>query len=178
MRRAMLALLLSSFALSAQEMPLPKPTPHHEAMKNLEGTWDAVVTMQMAPGQPPMVSKASEVNKLLTGGLWLQSEFTSEMMGTPFEGRGLFGYDPATHKHVGTWVDSMTMAPSNTVGTCKDGCKEMTCTFDGLDMKGKKVTYKEISVVQDPDHRTMTMYTKAKGGKYAQTMTIAYTRRK
>jgi hypothetical protein len=34
-------LLTASFVLGAQE--LPKPTPHHLAMKDLAGTWNAVV---------------------------------------------------------------------------------------------------------------------------------------
>ncbi|MFZ1613098.1 MAG: DUF1579 domain-containing protein [Holophaga sp.] len=164
--------------LAAQEAPLPKPTPHHLAMKRMEGTWDAVVKVQMAPGQPPMVSKGVEVNKLVPGGLWLQSEFKSDMMGMPFEGRGLFGYDPALGKHVGTWVDSMVYSLGNPTGTCKDDCKETICYFKGPGMDGKMVTYKEITVEHDADHRTMTMFIKGKKGAFVQNMVIEYTRRK
>lgn len=39
------------------------------------------------PHQPRMVSKGVEVNKLVPGGLLLTSEFKSEMIGVPFEGR-------------------------------------------------------------------------------------------
>jgi hypothetical protein len=178
MRFPILALLLSVLACAGEAPAYPKPTPHHVAMQAQEGTWDAEVTVNMGPGQPPAVSKGTEVNKMLRGGLWLQSEFASDMMGTPFEGRGLFGYDPATGQHVGTWVDSMAMAPSHPRGTCKDGCREVTMTFDGQDMRGRNVTYKEIAVQKDADHRTMTMFTKPKGGKYAQVMVIEYVRRK
>jgi hypothetical protein len=167
-----------SIILGAQEPPMPKPTPHHLAMKSLEGTWDAVVKMHMAPGKPPMESKGVEVNKLVLGGLWIQSEFTSEMMGAPFEGRGLFGYDPATRKHVGTWVDSMTTSMALSTGTCKNGCKEMTCFFKAPGMDGKLTTFKEVSVEKDPDHRAMTMFIKGKDGAYTLNMEIEYTRRK
>lgn len=178
MRFAILALLLSTLAWADEAPAYPKPTPHHLAMQALVGTWDAVVTVRTGPGRPPMVSKGTEVNKLLLGGLWLQSEFASEMMGTPFEGRGLFGYDPATGKHVGAWVDSMAMAPSYPSGTCADGCREVTMTFAGQDMHGRNVIFKEVTVQKDPEHRTMTMFTKAKGGKFVQVMEIEYTRRK
>jgi hypothetical protein len=178
MRQAVLALLLSSVAFAAEPFPIPKPTPHHEAMKAQEGIWDAEVKVNMGPGKPPMVSKGTEVNTLLPGGLWLESKFLGDMMGTPFEGRGLFGYDPATGRHLGAWVDSMTMPPSYPNGTCKDGCREVTMFFEGVGMTGKKVTFKEVSVQQDADHRTMTMFTKGKGGKFVPNMVIEYTRRK
>lgn len=173
-----LLLTLLTLPLLSQDMGLPKPTPHHLAMKRLEGTWDAVVTMQMGPGKAPMVSKAVEVNRLVPGGLWLTSEFQSEMMGMPFEGRGIFGYDTGRHRHVGTWADSMVTGLALPVGTCKDDCRETTMTFEGPGMDGKPVTYKEVTVEKDDDHRVMTMYTKAKGGKFQLNMEIAYTRRK
>jgi hypothetical protein len=51
-------------------------------------------------------------------------------------------------------------------------------TFEGVDMAGKKVTYKEVSVQKDADHRTMTMYTKGKEGDFKLMMVMEYTRRK
>lgn len=171
-------LFLTGAALLAQGMPLPKPTPHHLALKRLEGTWDATVKVYMGPGKPPMVSKAEEVNKLVPGGLWLTSEFKSDMAGTPFEGRGIFGYDPATGKHVGTWADSMVMSLSRPEGTCKDDCRETTMLFTGPGMDGKPTTYKEVSVEKDADHRVMTMYTQGKDGTFDLGMEIEYTRRK
>lgn len=170
--------LIACLTLSLQAQEAPKPTPHHLAMKRLEGTWDAVVTLPMGPGKAPAVSKGVEVNKLLMGGLWLQSEFKSDLMGMPFEGRGLFGFDPALGKHVGTWVDSMVPSQAITIGTCKGDCKETTMTFEGPGMDGKMTTYKNVTVEKDPDHRVMSMYTKDKEGKFVFNMEIAYTRRK
>jgi hypothetical protein len=176
--RAAIFSLLATASLFGQEMPAPKPTSHHLALKRAEGTWDAVVKMFMAPGKPPMISKAVEVNALVPGGLWLTSEFKSDMLGTPFEGRGIFGYDTATQKHVGTWADSMVTGLAHPVGTCKDDCREVTMLFEGPGMDGKMTTYKEVTVEKDLDHRVMTMYTKGKDGKFELGMEIEYTRRK
>src|SRR5258708_12910506 len=85
--------------------PLPKPGPEHEVLKNDAGVWDATVEM-LGPG-PPNVSKGVETNTML-GGLWLVTDFKSEMMSQPFQGHGVAGYDPARKKYVGTWVDSMS----------------------------------------------------------------------
>lgn len=176
--RILLLFGLAALSLSAQESPFPKPTAHHAAMARAAGTWDAVLKMYMEPGKPPVVTKGVEVNKVVLGGLWLQSEFSSEMMGAPFEGRGLFGYDPATGKHVGTWVDSMSTAQGISTGTCKDGCREVTSFMEAPGMDGKPTTYKEITVEKDADHRTMTMFVKGANGQFTVNLEIEYTRRK
>jgi hypothetical protein len=173
-RRALACLL--ALPLLAQEPP--KPTPHHTALKAAEGTWDAVVKMHLGPGKPPAESKGVEVNTVGLGGFWLVSEFKGEMMGAPFEGRGLFGYDPAKRKHVGTWVDSMSTWQAVTTGACKDGCREVTSTFQGPGMDGKPTTYREVSRQVDADHRTMAMQLKGPDGTWVPMMEIAYTRRK
>lgn len=174
----LLFLLMAGIGLLAQDMPLPKPTSHHLALQRSEGTWDVVVKVYGAPGKPPMASKGSEVNKLVPGGLWLTSEFKSDFMGMPFEGRGIFGYDTVKHQHVGTWIDSMVTGLALPVGTCKDDCREVTMTFDGPGMDGKLTSYKEVTVEHGPDRRVMTMYIKGKDGAYKLNMEMEYTRRK
>jgi len=167
---------LLALPLVAQEMP--KPTPHHEAMKAAEGTWDAVVKMPTAPGKPPLESRGVEVNKLDLGGLWLVSEFMGDVMGAPFEGRGLFGYDPIAKRHVGTWVDNSSHWQAVTSGTCTAGCKVVTSVFKGYGMDGKPATFKEVSTQVDADHRTMAMFVKGKGGTWTLMMEMAYARRR
>ena len=177
MRLPLLALLATS-GLLAQDFAAPKPTSHHLALLRQVGTWDAEVRVFMAPGKPPAVSKGVQVNKLVPGGLWLTSEFKSDMAGMPFEGRGIFGYDTAAGKHVGTWVDSMVTGLALPVGSCKDDCRETTLTFDGPGMDGKTVTYREVTVEKGPDATLMTMYIKDKDGAFVRNLEIAYTRRK
>ena len=43
----------------------------------------------------------------LMAGRWLVTEWTSDMMGQPFEGHGVAGWDPAKKAYVSVWVDSM-----------------------------------------------------------------------
>src|SRR5687768_8662814 len=103
----------AAFAAAHQEKPaaeqgmsMPKPGPEHAALKQDVGTWDATVEMWMEPGKPPTTSKGTEVNTMGPGGFWLLTAFKSEMMGAPFEGHGMTGYDPAKKVYVSTWVDS------------------------------------------------------------------------
>ena len=109
---------------------MPTPGPEHEMLKKDVGTWDATVEMFMAPGAPPAVSKGTETVTML-GGFWQLTEFKSEMMGQPFEGRGATGYDPAKKKYVGTWVDSMTPGYYTVEGTYDPATKTLTAIDGG-----------------------------------------------
>ncbi|MBI1751414.1 MAG: DUF1579 domain-containing protein [Acidobacteria bacterium] len=178
------ALLISTLALAcalplcAQDNPFPKPTPHHLAMKDQAGTWRVVAKMYMEPGKPPMVSKGIETNALVAGGLWLKTEMKSEMMGMPFEGYGLSGYDTQANAHVGSWVDSSGTWMALVKGTCSKDCKEQTLLFDGYDEAGKPSSHKEVHTQVDRDHRAMVMYAKGKDGAYVRLMELEYTRAK
>src|SRR5687767_11881324 len=73
--------------------PMPTAGPEHEILKHDVGTWDATVEMLGATPAPPP-SKGTESNVLMSNGLWLISDFKSEMMGMPFHGHGTSGWDP------------------------------------------------------------------------------------
>jgi len=169
-----LALTLSSSMALAQAPPSPKPGPEHEMLGKDVGTWDATVEMFMAPGGAPSVSKGTETVTMM-GGFWQISEFKSEMMGQPFEGRGTMGYDPAKKKYVGTWVDSMTPGYHTVEGTYDAATKTLTGTMEGPDPAGGVVKTKETTEWKDADTRVFTMY-----GPDGTTpmMRISYQRRK
>src|SRR5687768_2235337 len=86
------------------------PAEGHRALAGMVGTWDAEVTSWMSPGQPPVKSKGISENRMVLGGRWVESKFTSEMMGQPFEGVGYTGYDNHKKKYMGTWMDNMSTA--------------------------------------------------------------------
>jgi len=176
--RTLILTLGCVLALSAQESPLPKPTSHHLAMKEQAGTWTAVAKMYMDPSKPPVVSKGTEINTLVSGGLWLKSEMRAEMMDQAFEGHGLFGYDTHQNAHVGSWVDNGGTWMAVSKGTCTKDCREMTLFFEGVDEAGKPLTFKETHTQVGHDHRTATMFVKGKDGAFVKLMEMDYTRQK
>jgi hypothetical protein len=106
------------------------------------------------------------------------TEFKSEMMGQPFEGRGVEGYDAAKKKYVGTWVDSMSSGLSISESTYDAAKKTMTGWIEGPDMSGKTSKMKAVTEQKDPDTRVFTMYMGGPDGKEAPAMRITYKRRK
>jgi hypothetical protein len=178
MKKTLAVVSLSLLALAtpalAQMPPMPTPGPEHEMLRKDVGTWDATVEMFMAPGAPPEVSKGTETVTMM-GGFWQLTEFKSEMMGQPFEGRGATGYDPAKKKYVGTWVDTMTPGYYTVEGTYDAATKTLTATMEGPDPSGAVAKTKETTQWKDADSRVFTMY--APDGTTVG-MRITYKRRK
>jgi len=84
------------------------PGEMHKMLAAATGTWDAEVTSWMDPAKPPTKSKATSVNKMIMNGLYQQSTFKGDMMGMPFEGMSMVGYDNTRKVFTSTWVDNMS----------------------------------------------------------------------
>ena len=175
---ALAVALTASSAFGQGAPPLPAPGPEHQLLRLDEGTWDAVVETTMAPGTPPVTSKGVEVNTIGCGGLCLVTDFTSEMMGSPFHGHGVTAFDPAKKKYVGSWTDSMSTGLAVSEGTYDAAAKAFTGWMEGPDMTGKVTRSTSVNKHVDADHRVMTMAVAGPDGKEMQVMKISYTRRK
>jgi len=85
---------------------MPQPTAEHQKLKEHAGNWKVACKFYMDPSQPPMESNATETVEKI-GDFWTISKFENEMMGMPFVGRALFGFEPHSGQFVSTWTDSM-----------------------------------------------------------------------
>jgi hypothetical protein len=174
---AAFCLSLAAGIASAQAPAPPRPGPEHEILKGDVGTWDATVESFMTGGPTPMVSKGTETN-VLVGGLWLVTDFKADMMGMPFLGHGISGYDPHKKKYVGTWVDTMSSGLGISESTWDAATKTMTGTHEGPDPSGQLQKMKAVVVYKDPDTRVFTMSGAGPDGKDVKFLTITYQRRK
>lgn len=166
-------------APKAAEAPAPpKPGPEHEQLKKAAGVWDATVEMSEVPGKPPAVSKGTENSHMIAGGLWLVTDFKADMMGQPFEGHGVNGYDAAKKKYVGTWVDSWSAAVGITEGSVDAATKKETAWMEAPDPTGKMTRMKMETEWKDDDTRVFTMWTPGPDGKEFPGLKITYKRRK
>jgi hypothetical protein len=167
--------LCTAAAAHAQDFEMPKPGPEHQILTKEVGTWDATVEMLMPPSPP---SKGVETNTLGPGGLWIINDFKSEMMGAPFHGHGITGWDPAKKKYVGTWVDSMSTSVAITESTYNAADRSMTGYINTVGPDGSPARLKAVTQMQDDDTRVFTMYMPGPDGKEAPSMRITYKRRK
>ena len=66
---------------------------HHDFLKRFVGDWGVQMTFWTAPGKPPVTSKATAKSEVRFGGRFLFVLFSGEMMGKPYEGQEIIGYD-------------------------------------------------------------------------------------
>lgn len=160
-------------------MKIAAPGPMHEHFKAWTGTWDTEITMWMAPGAPPQQSKGTAVNKLLLGGRFLYSENTGIMMGMPFEGIGISGYDNFRKEFVNIWMDNMGTAIYEMRGQLDASGKVETDTGVWDDpMTGGKIKVRSVTTIENQDRIVMVMYQTPEGGQEFKSMEMRYTRRK
>jgi hypothetical protein len=150
----------------------PKPGAEHEKLKELVGTWDAVMDMG---GQK---TKATAVYKSICNGMWVESDFEGNLGGAKFQGRGLDGYDLKAKKYVSVWVDSMESAPMHFTGDYDATGKQLVMTGESRTPEGKPQKFKNVTIPKDNDHFTFKMYMVDADGKENLAFTIDYTRRK
>jgi hypothetical protein len=152
------------------------PGQEQNLLKQDVGVWDATIESTMEPGGKPNVTKGSETNTLL-GSRWLISDFKGELMGLPFQGHAVMGYDPAKKKYTGTWVDSMSTNISVLEGTYDPKTKTMTSWMESPGPDGKPMKMRSTSEWKDDDTRIFTMHSPAGQGDEFAMMKITYKRR-
>lgn len=157
------------------------PGEPHKTLAGMVGAWDVETKAWMSgPGTEPSVTKGTAQMKMVLGGRFLQQEMNSEMMGMPFSGLGLTGYDNFKKKYVGFWIDNMSTAMSTMEGEMDGDGK--TCTYWGVmdepmtGERGKKVKY--TIAMEGPDRHIFRAFDVSAYGEKDPTLEITYTRSK
>ena len=158
-------------------MKVATPGEGHKWLEPVVGTWDAKITMWMAPGAPPQESTGTSENKWVLGGRFVEQRYEGNFMGQPFSGIGYTGYDNYKKKYVGTWMDTMGTMMMVSQGDAAGKTLSMTSTIDDV-MTGKPTNVKSEIKIADADHHVMEMWGPDPAGKQFKTMEIRYTRKK
>ena len=155
------------------------PGDMHAMLAKSNGTWTTDITSWMDPEKPPMKSTGTSVNKMIMGGRYQESINTGNMMGMPFEGRSLTGYDNAKKAFVNTWIDNMGSGIMIMEGTWDDATKTITFKGTGMDpMTMRENNYRQTFKVIDDNNQFMEMYGPGPDGKDYKMMEIKFTRKK
>jgi hypothetical protein len=155
------------------------PGPTHKALENAVGSWDVKTKMWMAPGAPPAESTGTSENAMILGGRFLEQRYSGTMMGQPFNGIGVTGYDNYKKRVVATWIDSASTSIMEMEGSVDKTGKVITCTGTMNNVIAKKpMKVKSRVTIVDADHHTYESWHTGPGGKWSQDLEITYTRKK
>lgn len=153
------------------------PGAPHKALADTAGTYDVKVKSWQAPGGPAMEETGTVTRSMVLDGRVLVEEFKGSMMGMPFTGHGMRGYDNVTGKHWSTWMDSMSTGMMMSEGTCD---AKNVCTFTGTwndPIKKGPVTSRMTSRWTSPTTEVFEMHGPGKDGKEFKMMEMTYTKK-
>jgi len=158
-------------------MEAAQPGQPHQRLASKAGTWNCTMRSWMDPAGEPMVSEGTEEARMVLGGRYLETEYSGEAMGMPFEGRGVMGYDNAKQKYVGTWYDNMGTGIMSYEGEYDPEKKALVCHGEYVDPVTKN-TQKTTLISRElgDDHYVFEMWGPAPTGENVKWMEIEYER--
>jgi hypothetical protein len=153
------------------------PSEPHKRLAKMEGSWTTRTRGWMEPDKPPTDSTGTCEQKLILDGHYLQQIYTGDMMGLPFTGINLLGYNNHTGKYVSVWLDSMSTAIYYFEGTASADGKTITqeCSYDDP-VKGPSV-WRSVTRIRDDNTLEFEMFITAKGSKQEKTMEMTVARK-
>ena len=164
-------------AMMEMYQKLATPGEPHKLFASLAGSWTTKTKEWMEPGKPPTESTGTAEMKMLLDGRFLQQEFTSQMMGQPFSGIGIDGYDNLRKRYVTTWIDTMGTGIFQMEGTASADGKTITLKGRHDEPGGGQMTHRAVWKIVDGNTQTFDMYGTHKHGKEMKMLEIAYTRK-
>lgn len=156
---------------------LGTPGEPHRLFAGLAGSWTTQTKEWMEPGKPPTESAGTAEMKMLLDGRFLYQEYNSHMMGQPFSGIGIDGYDNLTKKYVTAWIDSMGTGIFFMDGTASADGKTITLKGSHPEPGGGKMTHRAVWKIIDKDNQTFEMYGAHHGQKEMKFLEIVYIRK-
>ncbi|OAI47216.1 hypothetical protein AYO43_04845 [Nitrospira sp. SCGC AG-212-E16] len=164
-------------AMMEMYQKLATPGEPHKLFASLAGSWTTTTKEWMEPGKPPTESTGSAGMKMLLDGRFLYQEFTSQMMGQPFSGIGIDGYDNLRKRYVTTWIDTWSTGIFQMEGTASADGKTITLNGRHAEPGGGHMTHRAVWKITDSNTQTFDMYGTHQGGKEMKMMEITYTRK-
>ena len=155
------------------------PGPMHTWMAKWNGTWEGEVSTWDSPTAPPNKAKATNVQSSMHNGLHTMGNFSSTMMGMPFEGHSTMGYDNIKKVFVSTWADNVSSGMIMMTGTYDEASKTLNLKGKQTDMMtGKDSDIREEFKTIDDNTYNITIYGTGPDGKEMKFMEGTFKRKK
>jgi hypothetical protein len=150
--------------------------PQHQSLAAMAGTYKLAIKSWHEPGGPAMEEAGTATRKMVLDGRVMVEDVNSSMMGTPFTGHGMRGFDNVSGKYWSTWMDSMSTGLMVSTGSCD---AKKTCTFTGSwndPIKKGPITARMTTRWTSPTTEVFEMFAPGKDGKEMKMMEITYSK--
>jgi len=156
---------------------LGTPGAPHKMLAKWVGSWITRTRVWMEPDKPPSEGTGACEQKMIFDGRYLQQEYTGEMMGSPFTGANIIGYDNHTKKYVSTWIDSMSTGIYYFEGTASPDGKIITQESSYDDPVRGPTVWRSVTRIVDDNTLEYEMFLTPMGGKEEKMMEMTVTRK-
>lgn len=150
--------------------------PQHKMLGNMVGEWEGDITMWMEPGQPPQNSKGTVKYESVFDGKYIMGKFSGDMMGMPFSGMEICGYDNVKKVFFSFWIDNMGTGTMYLEGSFDEKSNTLNYSGETVGPMGNKMKVREVTTVIDKDHSKFEMFMDMGSGEM-KSMEINYTRK-
>jgi hypothetical protein len=153
------------------------PTKEHaQLIADMLGEWTVENEVMFAPGAPVEKSAGTAKCEPIFGGRFVKMDYEGTMMGQPFKGFSLWGYNTPSGKFESTWIDSTSVGMMSSTGTKQaDGSIEWTGTWVDPITKETK-TSRSVTKMTDKNTMVYEAFDKTTDGTEFKMMTVTYTR--
>lgn len=163
------------------------PAEGHAKLAPIAGKWTYVTKARMTPDEPFHESTGKAEYKWTLGRRFLMQEIKGNpspddaMMGGPFEGFGMLGYDNMTKKYISVWTDNMSTGMMTSEGTADGSGKTFTFTTEEgyiCPMSGQLEKPRTVLKMIGEDKLVFEMHNKGPDGKEFMNLEVTYARAK
>jgi hypothetical protein len=162
-------------AMMAAYMKAATPGAEHEKLVATAGAYTTATRWWPAPGAPPEDATGSAERSTILGGRYVVEKYSGTMMGMPFEGMGITGYDNVEQKYVTIWVDNMSTGIFRMLGEADDN-GNLVFTGEYKDpVSGETKTMRSVSSPAAGGEK-FEMYEVAADGSEFKVFEIVYTK--
>ena len=156
----------------------PTRGPHHAALDDLAGDFDARLSMWITPGAAPLEFRGRSRNRWILDGRFLEQDLEADFLGTPFLGRGLVGYSDLEGGYQTLWIDNTSNEQLFSAGG-RAGEEGEVLVIEGEEpdaLLGRRVAFRDVTVLDGPGRHRFTKYRFDEDGSEVKLMEITSTR--
>ncbi len=172
--------VLDSATQTQNWMAYMQPGEMHKMMAEWNGSWNAEMSLWMAPGAEPEKSKGTMVNKMVLGGRYQQGMYKGKMMGMDTEGISTLAYDNGKKVFISNYIDNTGTGVMHLEGPWDATTKSMSLAgsiVNAASGDGKEVPVREVFTIKDDKTQVMELFSAGPDGKEFKTMEIVFTRK-
>lgn len=154
------------------------PGEKHKLLEPMVGSFRTASKSRMSADEPWQESTGTCENRWVMDGRFVETNARGTVMGMPYEGHGVMGYDNSTGKFSSIWYDSMgTGVMSAKNGKVDSNGKVFTFHDELKDpITGDDMKVREVFTIKSAKEHTLQTFTSRDGEPEYNCMSITFTR--